>query len=413
MSSHYSGFEALLAYPIAHGDGSHLKRACRTLTLRIQGSASLIRSRSMEKVAFAILGARGFIGSRAVALLRGRALSVRAVARDLRGLEHDPDARVADALDVPALASAFRGCDVVVHAVYTTSETAGRAMEATYAASEAAGVRRIVHVSTASVHGQAPLPSTDERSPLRLSQEFAYNNAKVRAERALRRARRQGKVEIVMLRPGIVFGPRSRWITEFADALLEGRAALVDRGRGICNSIYVDNLVHAIELAAREPGVDGEAFLVGDAERVTWADLYGPIASALGYDLSSVPGVEPPRHVARFRDRFRDVARNSERLEPVRRTIAPVTSALRSLLRRGRPNAGAPSTGGRGPFLDGMNARLQQCSVRLPMTKAKHLLKYDPPVSFEEGMRRTLVWMQTAGYTVQSAPVPLRSSADT
>jgi nucleoside-diphosphate-sugar epimerase len=335
------------------------------------------------------------------------------VAQDLAGLERDPDAKVADALDVRALALAFQGCDVVVHAVYTESETAGRAMEATYAASETAGVRRIVHLSTASVHGQAPPPSTDERSPLRLWQEFAYNNAKVRAERALRSARKRGAVEIVMLRPGIVFGPKSRWIAEFADALLDGRAALVDRGRGVCNSIYVDNLVHAIELAARAPGVDGEAFLVGDAERVTWADLYGPIASALGYDLASVPRVEAPRHVARVRDRLRDAARNSERLEPVRSAVAPATTLLRSLLRRGRPSAGAPSAERGGPFLDGMNARLQQCSVRLPTAKAKRLLGYEPPVSFEEGVQRTLVWMQTAGYPVQSAPAPLRSAAGT
>jgi nucleoside-diphosphate-sugar epimerase len=345
--------------------------------------------------------------------MRGRALSVRAVVRDLRGLEGDPDAKVADALDVPALTAAFRGCDVVVHAVYTTHETAGRAMEATYAASQAAGVRRIVHVSTASVHGQAPAPSTDERSSLCLWQEFAYNNGKVRAERALRRARARGAVEIVMLRPGIVFGPKSRWITEFADALLVGRAALVDHGRGVCNSIYVDNLVHAIELAARASGADDQAFLVGDVERVAWADLYGPIASALGYDLSSVPSVEPSRHVARWSDRLRDAARNSERIDPIRRTMAPATTALRALLRRGRPSADASSAHGRGPFLDGMNARLQQCSVKLPMIKAKQLLVYEPPVSFEEGVRRTIDWMQTAGYPVQSPPAPVRPSVGT
>jgi hypothetical protein len=163
------------------------------------------------------------------------------------------------------------------------------------------------------------------------------------------------------------------------------------------------------------PNVDGEAFLVGDAERVTWADLYGPIASALGYDLSSVPSVEAPRHVARFSDRLRDAARNSERLEPVRRTVEPATTALRSLLRRGRSSAGAPSAAAaaRSPFLDGMNARLQQCSVRLPIRKAKNLLGYEPPVSFGEGIQRSIAWMQTAGYPVQSPPAPLRPSAGT
>ncbi|MGD0525146.1 MAG: NAD(P)-dependent oxidoreductase [Polyangiaceae bacterium] len=360
----------------------------------------------MERVAFAVLGARGFIGARTVAALRARSLSVRAVARDLRGLERDPDARAADALDVAALTSAFRGCDVVVHAVYPGHETAGRAMEAAYAAGEAAGVRRIVHLSTASVHGQAPPPSTDEESPLRLWQEFPYNSAKVRAERALRRARARGTVEIVMLRPGIVLGPRSRWISEFADALLVGRAALVDQGRGVCNSIDVDNLVHAIELAARTPGVDDEAFLVGDAERVTWADVYGPVASALGYHLSSVPSVDPPLHATRWIDRVRDAARGSEHLAPVRRTLAPPARVLWSLFRRGP--AGASPVDAQGPFLDPMKARLQRCSVKLPIDKAVQRLGYAPPVPFDEGMRRSLAWMQTAGYPFRSIPAPLR-----
>jgi nucleoside-diphosphate-sugar epimerase len=367
----------------------------------------------VDRVAFGVLGARGFIGGRTVAQLRARGFSVRAVARSLGGLERDPDAKVADALDVGALTAAFRGCDVIVHAVYTEPGTAGAEMAATYLASRAAGVRRIVHLSTASVHGQAPPPSTDERSPLRLWQEYAYNNAKVRAERALRRARTRGSVEIVMLRPGIVFGPRSEWITGFADALLGGRAALVDRGRGICNSIYVDNLVHAIELAARQPGVDGEAFLVGDAERVTWADFYGPIASALAFDLSSVPGVDPPRHAPRWRDRLREIARHSERLQPVRRTVAPAAGALRSLARRrGARSADGPPADASRPFLQGTMVRLQQCSVKLPMGKAASLLAYEPPVSFAEGMGRTIAWMKTAGYPVQPAPEP-RPSAST
>jgi nucleoside-diphosphate-sugar epimerase len=374
----------------------------------------VITSRAVAQLAFGVFGAHGFIGAHAVAQLRARGLSVRAVSRRLEGLERDPDGKVADALDVAALTAAFRGCDVVVHAVYTEPGTAGRELAATYVASQAAGVRRIVHLSTASVHGQAPQPLTDERSPLSLWQEFAYNNAKVRAERALRRARARGSVEIVMLRPGIVFGPRSRRIIGLADALVSGRVGLVDRGRGICNSMYIDNLVHAIELAARRPNVDNEAFLVGDAERVTWADFYDPIASALGVDLSSLPSVDPPRHVARWSDRLRDIARNSERLRPVRRTLAPATYVLRSLApHRGPRSADAFSAHGHRPLLDGMNARLQQCSLKLPNGKAKSLLAYEPPVSFEEGMRRTIAWMKSAGYPVQPATPDPRPSAGT
>ena len=288
--------------------------------------------------------------------------------------------------------------------------------QAAYAACEAAAVRaHRPREHRVGPPGQAPAPETDEDSPLSLWQEFAYNNAKVRAERALRRARAKGRVEMVMLRPGIVLGPRSRWITELADALLASRAALVDHGRGVCNSVYVDNLVHAVELAGRAPGVDGEAFLVGDAERVTWADLYGPVASALGYDLSSVPCVEPPRQVARWSDRLRDAARHSERFAPVRRAMAPATAALRGLRRRPVDVGTSPSPGTvAGPFLDGMNTRLQQCAVKLPFDKARRMLGYEPPLSFDEGMRRTIAWMKAVGYPVRPAaasPSPAGDSA--
>src|SRR6185503_8214586 len=80
--------------------------------------------------------------------------------------------------------------------------------------------------------------------------------------------------------------------TRFAAELLAGTACWLDDGRGICNSLYVDNLVHAIHLALHAPGVDGQAFLVGDEETVTWADLYRPIARALGIDPLQLPNVD-------------------------------------------------------------------------------------------------------------------------
>lgn len=98
-----------------------------------------------------------------------------------------------------------------------------------------------------------------------------------------------------MLRPGIVFGPRSMWVTRVADELLSGTAYLVNEGNGICNSIYVDNLIHAIRLAMTATNVDGQAFLVGDREQVTWSDFYRPIAEALGIDFAQISHVASPR----------------------------------------------------------------------------------------------------------------------
>ena len=233
-----------------------------------------------------VLGANGFIGSRIVETLHlGGAYKVVPIVRSPGGLTRPSrfaiETRIADALDGKALAAAFAGCDVVVNAVLGAYNQIVAEPPVVYRAAEAAGVRRLVQISTASVHGQAPEPGTDETSGLRSDQPIPYNNAKVRAERRFQALRRRGRVELVMLRPGIVFGPRDVWISGIARRLSEGRAFLVDGGSGICNTTYVDNLVHAIELSLDAP-VDGEAFLIGDAETLTWAELHRWVATALG-----------------------------------------------------------------------------------------------------------------------------------
>nr|HMN30237.1 NAD-dependent epimerase/dehydratase family protein [Caldilineaceae bacterium] len=247
----------------------------------------------------AILGANGFIGGRIVERFHLSGLAtVRPVVRSMSGLARlarfDLEGSVADALDEAALRHAFAGCSVVIHAVAGDPAVILGTLAPVYRAAQAAGVRRLVYLSTASVHGQAPAPGTDERSPLSENQPLAYNRAKVRAEQDLLKLRERGQVEVVLLRPGIVWGPRSVWIANFAAALLAGEAYLIDRGQGICNSIYIDNLVHAIYQALQAPGVDGEAMLVGDDEQVTWADLYRPVAETLGFELAQLPEAAIP-----------------------------------------------------------------------------------------------------------------------
>ena len=226
-------------------------------------------------IKIAVLGANGFIGTRVVEIFAlSHMAEVIPVVRDYAGLARssrfDLEGRVANAFDEQALVSAFQGCDVVVHAVAGDIKTILGTLAPVYHAAQKARVRRLVYLSSGSVHGQAPQPGTDESSALSTRQDLPYNNAKVRAEQTLTRLRNQGDVELIILRPGIVFGPRSSWVTHFADDLLAGKAALLNRGRGICNSIYVDNLVHAIYLAATQPQIDQEVFLLGDQECVTW-----------------------------------------------------------------------------------------------------------------------------------------------
>jgi nucleoside-diphosphate-sugar epimerase len=361
----------------------------------------------------AILGANGFIGSRTVEFFHlGGLADVRPVARSrarlARAARFDLDCRVADAFDCRALTNAFAGCDAVVHAVAGDPHTVRGSVEPAYRAAQAAGVRRFLYLSSASVHGQAPEQGTDENSPLKRRQPLPYNRAKIDAEKILRKLRAGGDVELVMLRPGIVFGPRSAWVANFIDSLLAGAAYMVDDGRGICNTIYVDNLARAIHLALLTPGVDGEAFVIGDRETVTWADFYRTFAEAVGRDLGEVHRISP--FAPGLQEKIGALA--------VARPVRALAGLLPRRVRRGLSLA--LSFHGRSPAApnvwQGSERRapratlelslLHQCAYKLPWAKAKSMLGYEPTVSFAEGCRRTIAWLEFAGYPVPGRDAP-------
>ena len=348
--------------------------------------------------AVAVLGAAGFIGNRTVEMLHlGGLYNVRAVVRRASSLalpmRFAVGAAVADATDEVALENAFAGCTHVVHAIAGDPHTIVASIEPTYQAAAAAKVRRLIYVSTASVHGQSPRPGTNEDSPLEDRQGLAYNNAKVMAERLLHRLRRDGRLEVVILRPGIVYGPRSQWTGGFADELLAGTAYLVGGGTGICNSIYVDNLVHAVTLALDAPGADGHAYLLGDAETITWADLCRPVAEALGFDIRSIAVPVPGQGVS---DAGREVARNA-----ARQLLLRLPDRFRRSLRAGyaawRRDVKSQAEA-RGPEITRERIGLHTCSVKLPHDKAARELRYAPVVSFETACRHALSWLEFAGY---------------
>ncbi len=370
----------------------------------------------MKRVA--ILGASGFIGGRMVEMFHldnppGCESEVRPVVRTFKSLARlarfDLDCRLADALDGEALAAAFEGCEGVVHCVHGQLNLIEESIDPVYRAACKAGVRRLVYLSTASVHGQAPLPGTDESSPLGEHQEEEYNNHKVRAEKRLLKAREHGPVEIVILRPGIVFGPRSRWIATLADELLQGTAYLVG-DNGICNSIYVDNVVHAVRLALTSPAasVDREAFLIGDRETVTWSDLYTRVARALGLPPEAIHRPAPPspvrKNFAQQLDAFRGTGL-AQSLLPL--FPAPLKRAVKAGLAGWREEpAPSPWTlpGAPLPHITPEMAALHQCLYKLPSAKAARLLGYEPIVTFEEGCRRSVEWLGFAGYPLAGDP---------
>jgi len=362
----------------------------------------------IQKVA--ILGANGFIGSRAVEMLHlGGVAEVRPVVRTAQGLARlsrfNLDCRIADARHEASLAAALEGCDTVVHAVAGEPATILKSVTSVYHAAERVGIKRLVYLSTASVHGQSPPPGTDENARLSDRQPVAYNNAKVKAERRLLALRNKSSVELVILRPGIVIGPRSAWISQLATNLAMGTACWLDGGQGICNSIYVDNLVHAIQLALTTTAADGQAFIVADEVTVTWADLYGPVAAALGFDVADIAAASAIMKTRTWKDVL-DVFHGHPAIRPLwlhlpRRLRSTLIAALSPLPPPVPAPWAYPAAGGASHALHEVTlemAMLYRCTVKLPDARARHVLGYKPIVTFAEGCRRTLGWLAFAGY---------------
>ena len=351
----------------------------------------------------AVLGAGGFIGSRVVEILHLSAIAdVRPIVRRLDGLattaRFNLDFRIADGTDQSALTLAFSGCDAIVHAIAGDRETILGTLTPVYRAAEAAGVKRLVYLSSASVHGQSPLPGTDENTPLSDRQPLEYNTSKVRAERGLLALRKQGQVELVLLRPGIVFGPRSFWTRQFAADLIRGSASLINQGRGVCNSAYVDNVVHAIYQALIVPEADGEIFLIGDNEKITWAEFYQPITDAFGIDIADVPAAAPATVKKHWTDRLETVLASKPSLAVLSRFPDRWRRAARAALDVALE---APPPTLDPPVASLETTLLQQCNYKLPNTKARHILHYAPPVDFAEASQRTVGWLQFAGFPVR------------
>lgn len=374
-----------------------------------------------DKPTVGIVGASGFIGSRLVEWLALSDLAIpRPIVRSYKSMARlarfDLDCRLADATDQAALAAELEGCEVLFHCVVGQRNTILKSAEAVYRAAAGAGVHRLVYLSSAVVHGHDPAPGTHDDSPLVARQAFNYNVSKVMAEHLLRRLRADGAVEVVMLRPSIVFGPRSLyWTLQIAMDLLAGRAYLIDEGAGICNTVYVDNLVQAMWQAAVAGTAGNQEFIITDGEQVTWRDLYGAVAEAVGVDMATVPSIDSAALGRIFRQQgYAQLKTAGKRIGwAVRQSLpASVISTAREILPSGigkvvkpwwasfqTPDSDSPQTETSGlplPVVDGEIASLQSCHYLLPIGKARRVLGYEPQTTFSEGCRRTRDWIRFA-----------------
>lgn len=258
-----------------------------------------------------VTGATGFIGGRLVERLAlGTGYSVRAVVRRFSGPGLARLARLpvelvlADVLDAEAMAVAAQGCTLVVHCAYGNSGYEDQRRETTVAGTEnvlkaarQAGVRKVIHLSTAVVHGRASqLPVVDESAPFVKARDL-YTITKIEAEQLVWQYHHAYKLPVVVLRPTLVYGPYARMWTERIVKEVRSGAILVNDGSGVANLIYIDNLVDAIRLSMDSDGADGQALILVDDDYPTWRQVYERYAGLIpdAPSLQSLPADEIER----------------------------------------------------------------------------------------------------------------------
>lgn len=231
-----------------------------------------------------VTGGSGFVGGHLVRRLLADGWRVRAIGRSIearagvQALGAEPVA--GDLSDRAALARAVEGVDVVFHVAAhfklwgPTSLFRRINVDGTrnlVEAAERSGVRRVVYVSAAAVvmgHPE-PMRGATEDLALRRMRFAPYSSSKAEAEEVLLAANgRRAGFSTMAIRPPFIWGPDMPSLDHMVETVRAGRFQWVAGGRQALSTCHVENLCHALILAA-DRGAGGDSFFVSDGEDTT------------------------------------------------------------------------------------------------------------------------------------------------
>ncbi len=335
-----------------------------------------------------ITGATGLLGSHVAEQLVARGERVRALVRPgsdtafLRALGVE---LVTGDLGRPAtLPKSVEGADVVYHCAARVGDwgpwrafqegvidATGNVLDAC----RAAGVGRVLHVSSIIVYGHPRERAEHFTEDEPQGQDLwvwgdYYCRAKVAAEELCRRY--PGPLTIV--RPSWIYGPRDRTsLPRIIKALQAGRAALIGRGDNRLNIVYAADVADGAIRAANSPSAVGRAYNLGSEGELTQREFLDLLTDELG------------RRRVRMRFPYRLAFFGGFLAELVARAI-----------RLGRP-----------PHFTRYVVALVGRSTRYSIERARTELGWSPRVPAAEGLRRTLDWYR-ASKAVGAQLVPSR-----
>lgn len=306
-----------------------------------------------------ITGASGFVGTTLCQALGTTEHAVRRVLRDI----NSADAQQTDdiALTISATtewAGALANVDTVIHLaarVHVMNDTAVDPLSsfrevnttATLKLAEdakKAGVRRFIFLSSIKVNGEfttdQPFDETTPAAPL-----DPYGISKFEAEQGLQKIAAESSMEVVIIRPPLIYGPGVKanflrllsWVVRGIPLPL----ASINNQRSM---VAVDNLVDFIITCIDHPAAANETFLISDGDDLSTAELVRCIARE---------------------------TKHSARLFPFPQLLMKVTAALL----------------GKKPMVDRLTHSLQ-----IDSTKARELLQWQPPLSTDLAMAKTVAW---------------------
>lgn len=240
-----------------------------------------------------VTGASGMLGAAVADALAARGDEVTVLQRRPCGLPHREI--LADVADARALAPAVEGQDGVVHLAakvgvvgpwsqYAAVNIAGT--DAVLAACRAAGVPRLVHVSSPSVaHAGTSLvgvPATPA-DPQGARGHYARSKA-VAEQRALAADHEPGGPAVVAVRPHLVWGPGdTQLVGRIVARARSGRLVIVGSGAALIDTTYVTNAADALIAALdRCDAAHGQALVVSNGEPRPVAELLAALCRAAG-----------------------------------------------------------------------------------------------------------------------------------
>lgn len=326
-----------------------------------------------------ITGGTGLLGSHLVERLVARGDEVVALVRqtsDTRFLKQlGVELVIGDVGDRSSLERGMDGAEVVFHAAAKVSdwgpwsEFQRHTIDGTHHVLEAmrtTGVRRLVHISSVAVYGRQAHRGGRYTEEAPYGTDFMaweyYAPAKIAAEKMVLGYHQRGWVDARVIRPGWIYGPRDRaGFPRLVRFLKSDLACLVGSGDNELQLVYAGNVADACILAAIREVASGRIYNVSRDCQVTQRQYVNAVARALG---------------------LRPVTRRIP--TPVAIQLAWMSEIMARLVGKREP-----------PSLTRYGVYIVSNRGDFDCTRARQELGWQPRVTFEEGLARTVEWYKS------------------